>query len=232
MARHEVLRTTFRKSSGGEPEQVIGGLRSHRLPIVDIERLSPAIVEAALDRLALVEARRPFNLASDPLLRVTILRVRHDRHVVLFTMHHIVSDAWSTGVLVRELSELYLAFVSGRSSSLPALPIQYADFAAWQRQWLEGGELQNQLGYWARQLEGIPDRLELPLDGRRGSDVTYNGAPVMNAQVDFSLSDNPVFRFYFMPKQPGSLRVEVEDTFDQRYVQELRIAEGIEAAGG
>jgi amino acid adenylation domain-containing protein len=176
VARHEVLRTTFRKSSEGEPEQVVGGLRIHRLPVVDLERFSPDMVEAALDRLALTEARQPFNLASDRLLRVTILRVRPDRHVVLFTMHHIVSDAWSTGVLVRELSELYLAFVSGRGSSLPALPIQYADFAAWQRRWLEGGELQNQLDYWTRQLEGIPDRLELPLDGRRGSDVTYNGA--------------------------------------------------------
>jgi amino acid adenylation domain-containing protein len=176
VARHEVLRTTFRKSSEGEPEQVIEALRIQRLPVIDLVQLSPDMIETALDRLALDEARQPFNLASDPLLRVTILRVRHDRHVVLFTMHHIVSDAWSTGVLVRELSDLYRAFAAGAGSSLPALPIQYADFAVWQRQWLEGGELQNQLGYWKRQLEGIPDSLELPLDGRRGSDVTYEGA--------------------------------------------------------
>jgi amino acid adenylation domain-containing protein len=176
VARHEVLRTTFRKSSRGEPEQSIEGVRIQRLPVVDLVRLAPDIIERSLDRLALAEARQPFDLAADPLLRVTILKVRHDRHVVLFTMHHIVSDAWSTGVLVRELSELYHAFVEGRGPSLPALPIQYADFAVWQRRWLEGEELQNQLTYWKRQLEGIPDRLELPLDGHRGSEATYNGA--------------------------------------------------------
>ncbi len=107
---------------------------------------------------------------------MTILKVASEKHVLLFTMHHVVSDAWSTGVLIRELSELYQSFVAGHGSSLEPLAIQYADYAAWQRRWLEGEVLQKQLAYWANQLEGAPDGLNLPLDRPRGSDVTYNGA--------------------------------------------------------
>jgi amino acid adenylation domain-containing protein len=173
--RHEVLRTTFRKSDQGDPQQVIAEPTHRVMPVVDLARLSPEDVEPALDRLARHEAQYPFDLSTGPLFRVTILRVTDRRHVVLFTMHHIVSDGWSTGVLVRELSELYQALATGRGSALPPLPIQYADYAAWQRQWLESDVLQEQLEYWKRQLDGIPEQLALPVDRRRSSDVTYNG---------------------------------------------------------
>jgi amino acid adenylation domain-containing protein len=174
--RHEVLRTTFRKSDEGEPVQVIGEPGRPGMPVIDLTGLSSQHVEHTLDRLARHEARYPFDLTAGPLLRVATLRVTDQRHVVLFTMHHIVSDAWSTGVLVRELSELYQSLVAGRESALPPLPIQYADYAAWQRRWLESDSVQEQLQYWKRQLTGIPEQLALPLDRPRGADVTYNGA--------------------------------------------------------
>lgn len=182
VARHEVLRTTFRTSPMGEPEQVVSLPSARQLPVVDLGSLPPDALEEVVRRLALREAGDPFDLATGPLLRVAILRVARETHVVLLTMHHIVSDGWSIGVLVRELSELYQAFVAGRGSSLGPLSIQYGDYAAWQRRWLEGEVLQTQLVYWRRQLEGVPDHLDLPLDRPRGSDVTHNGARVRTAE--------------------------------------------------
>jgi amino acid adenylation domain-containing protein len=174
--RHEVLRTTFRKSDQGEPEQVISAPSHQGVPVVDLSGLSSDNIEHTLDRLAQEEARYPFDLNIGPLFRITLLRVTDFRHVVLFTMHHIVSDGWSTGVLIRELSELYQALVAGRGYALPPLPIQYADYAVWQRRWLDSNVLQEQVEYWKRQLDGIPEQLALPLDRPRGADVTYSGA--------------------------------------------------------
>jgi amino acid adenylation domain-containing protein len=176
VARHEVLRTTFHKSPRGEAQQIIHPPRNNKLPLVDLTSLPR--VDDVVSGLARREAARAFDLASGPLLRVRVLQVADEKHVVLFTMHHVVSDAWSTGVLVRELSELYQAFVAGRVTSLQPLGIQYADYAVWQRRWLTGEMLQTQLSYWKQQLQGLPDYLNLPLDRPRASDVTHNGAKV------------------------------------------------------
>ena len=122
------------------------------------------------------EARRPFDLAQGPLFRSKLLRLGEDDHVLLLTMHHIVSDGWSMGVLYRELSMLYRAFVDGQPSPLAELPIQYADFAVWQREWLQGEVLESQLSYWKKQLEGIPAVLNLPTDHPRPAVQSYRGA--------------------------------------------------------
>ena len=132
-----------------------------------LRKLSENEREIEVQRLAAEEARRPFDLARGPLLRITLLRLGEEEHVGLLTMHHIVSDGRSTGILIREMAVLYEAFSAGRSSPLPELPIQYADFADWQRQWLQGEVLETQLAYWKQLLLGAPPLLELPTDRSR-----------------------------------------------------------------
>src|SRR5262249_28080583 len=122
------------------------------------------------------EAQRPFALAQGPLLRATLLRLEAAEHVVLLTLHHIVSDGWSMGIFLRELATVYDACSTGRSSPLPELPLQYADFAVWQRQWLQGEVLHEQLAYWKQQLAGAPAVLELPTDRPRPPVQTFCGA--------------------------------------------------------
>ncbi|HZF07641.1 MAG TPA: amino acid adenylation domain-containing protein, partial [Thermoanaerobaculia bacterium] len=172
--RHEALRTTFLDSARG-PAQVLAGRQPVSLPVVSLEDLPEGAREAVALRLATAEGLRPFDLAVGPLLRLLLVRLHPREHVLLMVMHHIVSDGWSMGVLVREIGVLYPAFLRGESSPLPALPVQYADFAVWQRSWLSGETLAAQLDYWRRQLDGAPRTLELPTDrprpavpGRRG----------------------------------------------------------------
>ena len=134
--------------------------------------------------LAGQEARLPFDLTQGPLLRGRLLRLAQDEHVALFTLHHIVSDGWSVGVLIREVSLLYQAFAAGLPSPLPELPVQYADFAVWQRQWLQGGELKSQLDYWKQRLAGLRP-LELVSDRPRPAVQSFRGAwlPVQLSQA-------------------------------------------------
>src|SRR5262249_41162121 len=132
--------------------------------------------EKQVSRLAAEEVRRPFDLSEGPLLRVKLVRVSEQEHVVLMSMHHIVSDGWSMGVLVREVAALYEAFSQGEPSPLEDVAIQYADFAAWQRQWLSGEVLDEQMGYWRQQLAGAPAVLELPTDRPRPAVSSYRGA--------------------------------------------------------
>jgi amino acid adenylation domain-containing protein len=168
--RHEVLRTGFR-SEEGRPVQVIAPARERPpgLPLVDLTGVGKPVVEA--DRLASEEARRLFDLRRGPLLRGLLLRLREDEHLLLLTLHHIASDGWSLGVLVRELSALYAG------ESLPELPIQVADCAAWQRDWLDREVLAAQLAYWRRQLAGVPV-LDLPTDRPRPAVSRHRGAEV------------------------------------------------------
>ena len=173
--RHETLRTTFAMVDGG-PIQVIAPTLPMALPVVTLQELSENEREIEVQRLAAEEARRPFDLARGPLLRITLLRLGEEEHVGLLTMHHIVSDGWSTGILIREMAVLYEAFSAGRSSPLPELPIQYADFADWQRQWLQGEVLETQLAYWKQQLLGAPPLLELPTDRSRPAVQGFRGA--------------------------------------------------------
>ncbi|HET9225028.1 MAG TPA: condensation domain-containing protein, partial [Thermoanaerobaculia bacterium] len=171
--RHESLRTSFPAVSG-EPVQSIAEAAPFDLPLVDLQALPEPEREAS--RLAAAEARRPFDLGRGPLLRMTLLRKAAEEHVALVAMHHIVSDGWSMGVLVRELGTLYAAFVSGRPSPLPELTVQYADFAAWQRSRLSGELLEGEVDWWRDQLAGLPPALELPIDHPRPADRGTRGA--------------------------------------------------------
>src|SRR5690606_36484376 len=137
------------------------------LVCVDLTGLPVASREAEAMRLAAEEARRPFNLAQGPLIRATLLHVGDDEHIILLTMHHIISDGWSMGVLVREIAALYQAFAAAQPTPLPELPTQYADYAHWQREWLQGDVLEKQLAYWRERLGDNPPALELPSDRPR-----------------------------------------------------------------
>ncbi len=172
--RHEVLRTTFQEVDG-RPVQVIAPVVRWSLPLVDLSALPAAVRMAQSQRLAQEEADRPFDLAAGPLLRATLLRLAPDEHALLLDMHHIVSDGWSMGVLVREISALFAAARSGAPSPLPELPVQYADFAVWQRAWLRGETLERQLAYWRQKLAGLPATLDLPTDRPLPSERTYAG---------------------------------------------------------
>jgi len=173
--RHETLRTTF-ATVDGRPVQVIAPFSTMALPSVDLWDLPKAEQEAEAWRLATEEALRSFDLARGPLLRTTVLRLDEEEHVLLVTMHHIISDGWSMGILTREAVALYEAFANGKPSPLSELPIQYADFAAWQREWLRGEVLDAQLAYWKQQLDGAPAVLELSTDRLRPPVQTYRGA--------------------------------------------------------
>jgi hypothetical protein len=172
--RHEVLRTTF-ESTGGEPAQVIHPPAPVRLEVEDLSGVEGQAREAEAMRLAAAEARRPFDLAVGPLLRARLLRLGEEEHVALLTLHHIVSDGWSMGVLVREVAALYEAYSRGEESPLAELAVQYADFAVWQREWLRGEVLERQLNYWREQLAGAPPVLELPTDKPRLPRQTFRG---------------------------------------------------------
>jgi amino acid adenylation domain-containing protein/non-ribosomal peptide synthase protein (TIGR01720 family) len=175
VGRHEVLRTTF-TTVEGQPSQLIAPILAIRLSIVNLEGMPAAERELEAQRLAADEARLPFDLAHGPLLRATLLRLDVEEHVLLLTMHHIISDGWSIGVLMRELAALYSAGLAGRQPALPILPIQYADYAHWQRAWLQGQVLDTQLAYWKQQLAGAPALLELPTDRPRPPVQTFQGA--------------------------------------------------------
>src|ERR671914_1274183 len=151
--RHEVLRTSF-PTVEGVAVQRIAPVLEVGLPVVELQGLDEGERDAEVRRLAAEEAQRPFDLARGPLLRVCLLKLGEEDHGLLVTLHHIVTDGWSLGVFIHELSALYPAFATGRPSPLAELPIQYADFAAWQREWLQGAVLEGQLGYWQEQRGG------------------------------------------------------------------------------
>ena len=164
--RHEVLRAAF-PTVDGVATQAIAPELSIPFERQDLSQLDPAERERESFRIAQIEAKRPFDLAAGPLVRTKLLRLDEDEHVFLLTMHHIVSDGWSTGILIRELGAIYPAFMAGKPSPLPDLAIQYPDFAAWQRQWLRDEQLEQQLGYWRQALAGMPTVLRLPTDRPR-----------------------------------------------------------------
>ncbi|HEX2077439.1 MAG TPA: amino acid adenylation domain-containing protein, partial [Longimicrobium sp.] len=169
--RHETLRTRF-PSVDGEPVQVIDPAGPVRIARLDLSALpEDEDREDAARRVAADEAARPFDLAAGPLLRCTLVRLADDDHALLFTLHHVVSDGWSMGVLVREVSALYDAFARGARSPLPELPVQYADYALWQRRWLAGAELERQAAWWRERLAGAPALLEVPTDRPRTADA-------------------------------------------------------------
>jgi amino acid adenylation domain-containing protein len=173
--RHEALRTVFRES-GGEPVQVVQPFAAVTLPVIDLSGL--AVAPVARTEAELVErelADRPFDLVRGPLLRCCLLRLDAEEHHLVVAMHHIAADGWSLGVLAREISELYRAFAQGLRSPLPPLPVQYADFAIWQRRWLAGEVLEAELAGWRERLAGLPPALELPADRPRPARQSFRG---------------------------------------------------------
>jgi acyl carrier protein len=173
--RHETLRTTFAEADG-HPVQVIAPFAGFALPVEDLSGLGGADREAAVGRRAGEEAARPFDLSAGPLFRARVLRLGGEEHVLLLSMHHVVSDGWSMGVFFREMSAQYAAYREGRESPLPQLPVQYADYAAWQREHLRGEVLERQTAYWKARLAGAPELLELPVDRPRPAVQTFRGA--------------------------------------------------------
>lgn len=177
LRRHEVLRTRFQVVND-TPVRVIDPEITVSLKVVDLQDLPEAEQLTTVKRLVTIEAEKPFDLAKEPLVRVHLWRVSSQSHVLLINMHHIVSDGWSMGIFTQELSALYKAFLSGEPSPLPELPIQYTDFAVWQRQWLTGEVLEKQLDYWKQQLAGAPEVLALPIDRPRQAVQAFRGATV------------------------------------------------------
>jgi amino acid adenylation domain-containing protein len=175
VSRHEALRTTISINFAGMPEQIVHAPQPIELPVTDLTGVAAEKRRQEAQRLAHEEARTPFDLAVGPLLRTGLLKLAEDEYVLLWTMHHIISDGWSMNVLVREVAALYDAYVEGKESPLPELPLQFGDYAAWQRDWLQGEVLENQLAYWRRQLDGAPEILELPIDKPRPTVQTFQG---------------------------------------------------------
>jgi amino acid adenylation domain-containing protein len=173
--RHEVLRTTF-QSIDGEVVQVISPPQPVKLEVVDITSWPEAHREAEARRRISEEAAQPFNLSDGPLLRFKLLKTDDEDHTIALTMHHIISDRWSVGILIKEVSAIYQAFIKGQSSPLPELPVQYADYAVWQREWLKGEVLEKEIDYWRQQLGGALSELRLPVVRQRPAVPSYRGA--------------------------------------------------------
>jgi amino acid adenylation domain-containing protein/thioester reductase-like protein/FkbM family methyltransferase len=195
--RHEALRTNF-VSVDGQPRQIIQTLTNWTISAVDLQHLPTSEREITAQQLVQQQATQPFDLANDTLIRATLLLLSDTEQWLLVCMHHVVSDGWSMGVFVDELTALYNAYVQGKSSPLPPLPIQYADFAVWQRQWLQGEVLNNQLSYWKQQLANAPTFLALPTDRPRPVVQTFNGA-----YLEFSLSVELTQKLVKLSQQQG-----------------------------
>ncbi len=171
--RHESLRTHF-LAKDGRPIPVFAPDLTVALPTTDLSTWPLDRRQAEVANRMEVEARRPFDLAHGPLIHAALLSLDQGQHILLLTLHHVIADGWSLGVLVREAGALYDAFAQGRPSPLPPLPIQYADYALWQRQWLQGQNLNDQLAYWTQQLAGVTP-LEIPTDRPRPPALTHQG---------------------------------------------------------
>ncbi len=174
VARHDILRTTF-PAPAGEPSQVVSPAEPVALPIEDLEALPVEQRQDRAQNLIIQETSRPFALASGPLYRFTLIRLAAEEHILVVLMHHIISDGWSTSLLFRELELLYKASVQGQSAVLPALAIQYADYATWQQQVLQGETLDSELKFWKQKLAGAPGSVALPLDHTAPPKVRFRG---------------------------------------------------------
>ncbi|MFC4434947.1 amino acid adenylation domain-containing protein [Cupriavidus respiraculi] len=177
VARHESLRTTFHPAGGGALQRIHAAAPLN-IAVTDLASVDAASRDATVQALVDEEAQAPFDLETGPLVRVRLLRLAVDDHILLVTIHHIVSDGWSMNLVVDEFARLYAGFAQGRAVQLPELPIQYADYAAWQKRWLEGGELERQLQYWKAQLGTDPVVLELPVDRPRPALPSHRGGAV------------------------------------------------------
>jgi amino acid adenylation domain-containing protein len=190
LGRHDALRTRFIVRNGAPVQQILPRFE-FCLNTVDLANVPKAAQEEEIRKRAQSEARQVFHLDQGPLFRARLLRLSDQDHVLLITMHHIISDGWSIGVLLEELVALYTAFSQGQPSPLPELPVQYADFAEWQRQWLSGEALEQQLSYWKKQLSDLPPPLELPADRPEPGSRSFQGS---------------IYRFTIAPETTAGLR--------------------------
>lgn len=191
IARHESLRTRF-KTVDGQPVQIVSDLHEVNLIFANLEDLPEAEREAEALRLANAEAWYPFDLSCDYPLRAKLVRLDHDHHWLLLTLHHIAGDGWSMGILSRELSRIYESITTDQPVELPELPIQYLDFAEWQREWLQGDVFEEQLNYWMSNLAGAPPELRLPTDRPRLAQQSFRGASVsskLSSELSKSIRD-------------------------------------------
>jgi amino acid adenylation domain-containing protein len=223
VARHETLRTTF-VDRNGQPRQQIDEPAPWRLTTDDLSGLTTEQQLSELQALTLQEAQTAFDLSQGPLLRTRLLRLGENEHLLLVVMHHIVSDGWSTGVMMREVGSLYQSLSSSGKPDLPPLPVQYADFAHWQRQWLSGDLLATQLDYWRKQLSGAAS-LSLPTDRPRPPQQSYRGA-----HLGFTWSAQLVSRLERIGKEQGATLymtlLAVLDVLLHRYSRQTDIVVG------
>ncbi|MBY0273447.1 MAG: amino acid adenylation domain-containing protein, partial [Alphaproteobacteria bacterium] len=175
MKRHEILRTQFVSEQNGEVYQVINDPSPLKIHVEDLSKLSPKSQEKEAKRRAEEETSKPFDLSNDPMMRIRILRIESKDYILLITFHHIVTDGWSLGIFFKELESYYEGWIRNKEIHLGKLSIQYKDFAAWQRTWLQGEELEKQLHFWKNHLEDIPDVLQLPTDKPRPKELSYQG---------------------------------------------------------
>lgn len=178
VARHENLRTVFVNENGAPRQSILDADIGFSLDEVDLTSCDETAVDEIIERIGEEEAKTPFDLSRGPLLRGKLLIFGEEDHVLIVTQHHIISDGWSTSILVREVSALYTAFSHGKEDPLPELPIQFADYAAWQRDWLKGETLDNQINFWKKHLGGAPPLLQIPTDRPRTENRSYRGDDV------------------------------------------------------
>jgi amino acid adenylation domain-containing protein/non-ribosomal peptide synthase protein (TIGR01720 family) len=227
--RHETLRTTF-TTVRGEPRQVVAPAGRVTLSRVDLSYLEAGEREEAAFKVANEEAERPFDLATGPLWRTTLIELGDEDHLFVVCMHHIVSDGWSLGIFAAELSEIYAALVEGREPDLEPLPIQYADFAEWQREWFQGAELDRQLSYWKSHLAGAPAALEIPTDYPRPPIQSFAGNSVtFQMPADLSEAVNDLARAHGVTT--FMLAMAAFSTFLHRYTGSTDIVLGTPIAG-
>lgn len=195
--RHETLRTSF-ETVDGQPIQIIAPSLDFAISIISLDECSLWEQEKQIRHLTTQAAQQPFDLNKSPLLRVNLVQLHPEEYIILLTIHHIVSDAWSMGILVKEFVELYSAFCQGKPSPLAELPIQYADFAVWQRQWLQGERLRTQLNYWKQKLGNIHPQLKFPRQSVNSTNETTKGA-----EESFTLSQELSKAIYVLSRQEG-----------------------------
>jgi len=229
ITRHESLRTNF-LAEDGEPFQIIKPEIEFNLNIIDISELSEDLQEERIKDFIEKDAREPFNLTDDVLFRVTLIRLDDNDHVLMATMHHIISDGWSMGVLIREIVQVYQASINGQKPQLQELPIQYGDFAAWQRNWLKGQVLNEQLNYWKKQLGSVHPILGLPTDRPRPAVRSGKGGSYffeLSSEISTSIRD-------LSQKEEATLFVTLLTAFAAllyRYTQQDEIRIGTPIAG-
>ena len=198
VVHHEIIRTNYRSDRQGNPSQVIAVPQSVELSIFDLQQYRAEERETQVQKLLQQQSQRPFDLASDMMLRGSLLRLAPQEHILLLVMHHIASDGWSMGILWQQLTQLYQAFLAKRPHPLKTSPIQYADYAVWQREWLSGAVLDGQLSYWQQQLAGAKPLLELPTDRPRPAIQTYSGA-----RQSFTIPKSTCDRLQKLGRQAG-----------------------------